>query len=121
MQPLLLSTLAWLCVPRFSHDTSTCRSVGSTVRHDAMLTGATLSHAGNAESERAAARNKSLWRPMDRKWDNSPVGHPGGDGGMAVLRFKHDTSSCRNVLSAAVHDAKPPYSTLSHAIISESE
>ena len=28
-----------------------CRSVGSTIRHDAMLTGATLSHAGNAETE----------------------------------------------------------------------
>ena len=41
-----------MAVPRVSHDTSTCRSVGSTVRHDAMLTGATLSHTGNADSLR---------------------------------------------------------------------
>ena len=34
-----------------SHDTGSGRSVGSTVRHGAMLTGATLSHAYNAESE----------------------------------------------------------------------
>ena len=40
---------------------------------------------------------------------------------MAVLRFKHATSSCRSVLSADVHNAKPPYSTLSHTVISESE
>ena len=43
------------------------------------------------------------------------------DGGMAVLRFKHDTSSCRSVLGTAGHDAKPPYSALIHAVISESE
>ena len=40
-----------MAVPHVSHDTRSCRSVGSTVRHDAMLTGATLSHAGNTESE----------------------------------------------------------------------
>ena len=40
-----------MAVPHVSHDTSTCRSIGSTVRHDAKLTGATLSHAGNAEAE----------------------------------------------------------------------
>ena len=40
-----------MAVPRVSHDTRSCRSVGNTIRHDAMLTGATLSHAGNAETE----------------------------------------------------------------------
>ena len=82
-----------MAVWRLDHVTNSGRSAGSTVRHDAKLSNATLSHTGNAESERAAARNKSLSRPMDRKWDNSPVGHPGGDGGMAVLRFKDDNRS----------------------------
>ena len=40
-----------VAVPRFSRDTGSCRSVGSTVRHDAMLTGDSLSQADNAESE----------------------------------------------------------------------
>ena len=40
-----------MAVPRFSHDTRSCRSVGSTVRHDAMLTGDSLNLAGNAETE----------------------------------------------------------------------
>ena len=40
---------------------------------------------------------------------------------MAVPRFKHATSSCRSVLRTAVHDAKPPYSALSQAVISESK
>ena len=40
-----------VAVPRFSRDTSSCRSVGSTIRHDAMLTADPLSHAGNAETE----------------------------------------------------------------------
>ena len=40
-----------MAVPRFSRDTRSCRSVGSTVGHDAMLTGDSLSHTGNAETE----------------------------------------------------------------------
>ena len=40
-----------MAVPRFSRDTRSCRSVGSIVRHDAMLTGDTLSQADNAETE----------------------------------------------------------------------
>ena len=40
---------------------------------------------------------------------------------MAAGRFKHATSSCRSVLGTAGHDAKPPYSALIHAVISESE
>ena len=40
-----------MAVPHVSHDTRSCRSVGSTMEHDSMLTGATLSHAGNAETE----------------------------------------------------------------------
>ena len=40
-----------MAVPRFSHDTRSCRSVGSTVGHDAMLTGDFCSHSGNAETE----------------------------------------------------------------------
>ena len=43
---------------RLDHVANSGRSAGSTVRHDAKLTADTLSHAGNAESERAAARNK---------------------------------------------------------------
>ena len=39
-----------MAVPHASHDTRRGRSVGSTVRHDAMLTGATLSHAVISES-----------------------------------------------------------------------
>ena len=39
-----------MAVPHVSRDTRSCRSVGSTVRHDAMLTGATLSHAVISES-----------------------------------------------------------------------
>ena len=39
-----------MAVPHVSHDTRSCRSVGSTVRHDAMLTGATLSHTVISES-----------------------------------------------------------------------
>ena len=40
-----------MAVPHVSRDTRSCRSVGSTIRHDAMLTGDSLSHAGNAEAE----------------------------------------------------------------------
>ena len=36
---------------RLDHVTSSGRSAGSTDRHDAKLTGAPLSHAGNAEAE----------------------------------------------------------------------
>ena len=39
-----------MAVPHVSHDTRSCRSVGSTVRHDAMLTVATLSHTVISES-----------------------------------------------------------------------
>ena len=40
-----------VAVPHITHDIRSCRSVGSTIRHDAMLTGDSLSHAGNAETE----------------------------------------------------------------------
>ena len=40
-----------VAVPHVSHDTRSFRSGGNTVGHDAMLTGDSLSHAGNAESE----------------------------------------------------------------------
>ena len=40
-----------MAVPHVGHDIRSCRSVGSTIRHDAKLTDATLSHADNAESE----------------------------------------------------------------------
>ena len=40
-----------MAVSHVSHDTKRCRSVGSTIRHDAMLTGDSLSLAGNAETE----------------------------------------------------------------------
>ena len=40
-----------VAVPHVSRDTRSCRSVGSTIRHDAMLTGATLSQADSAETE----------------------------------------------------------------------
>ena len=40
-----------MAVPHVSHDTRSCRSVGGTIRHDAMLTGDSLSHVGNAETE----------------------------------------------------------------------
>ena len=41
--------------------------------------------------------------------------------GMAVPRFRHATRSFKSVLSPAGDDAKPPYSALRHADISESE
>ena len=40
-----------MAVWRLDHVTDSGSSVGSTVRHDAMLTADSLSHAGNAESE----------------------------------------------------------------------
>ena len=40
-----------MAVPHVSHDIRSCRSVGSTVRHDAKLTADSLSHAGNAEAD----------------------------------------------------------------------
>ena len=40
-----------MAVWRLDHVAHSGRSVSSTIRHDAMLTGATLSHAGNAETE----------------------------------------------------------------------
>ena len=40
-----------MAVPHVSHDIKSCRSVGRTVRHDAKLTGDSLSHAGIAETE----------------------------------------------------------------------
>ena len=46
----MVAQLVGMAVPRFSRNTSSCRSVGSTVRHDAMLTGATLSHTVISES-----------------------------------------------------------------------
>ena len=40
-----------MAVWRLDHVTSSGRSAGSTDRYDAKLTGATLSHAGNAKTE----------------------------------------------------------------------
>ena len=40
-----------MAVPHVSHHVRSCRSVSSTVRHDAKLTADSLSHAGNAETE----------------------------------------------------------------------
>ena len=38
-------------VPHISHHVRSCRSVGSTVRHEAKLTADSLSHTGNAEAD----------------------------------------------------------------------
>ena len=43
-----------MAVPRFSRDTRSCRSVGSTITHDAKLTADSLGHPGNAETESVA-------------------------------------------------------------------
>ena len=40
-----------MAVPHVGRDIRSCRSVGSTVGHDAKLTRDSLSHAGNAETE----------------------------------------------------------------------
>ena len=51
MQARLLSTIVGMAAWRLDHVTSSGRSAGSTVRHDAKLTADSLSHAGNAEAE----------------------------------------------------------------------
>ena len=40
-----------MAVPLVSHNTRSCRGVGSTITHDAKLTADSLRPAGNAESE----------------------------------------------------------------------
>ena len=106
-----------MAVWRLNHVTSTCRSAGSTDRHDAKLTGAMLSHAGNAETERAAPRNKLLWRPSLRRHASSVAQHVG----MAVWRLVHGTNSCRSDGGIIGRDAKLPEDTRNHADISGSE
>ena len=109
-----------MAVPRFSHDTRSCRSVGSTVRQDAMLTGATFSQADNAEAERAAARNKCpkpLWRPSLRRHATFVAQHVG----MAVPHVSRDTKSCRSVGSTIRHDAMLTGDWLTQADNAESE
>ena len=49
-----------MAVRRLSHVADSCSIAGSSIRHDAKLPDDTLSHADNAESEGAAARNKAL-------------------------------------------------------------
>ena len=73
-----------MAVPHVGHNIRSCRSVASTVRHDAMLTADSLSHAGNAEAESAAA-----WRPSVRRQASSVAQHVG----MAVWRLDHVTNS----------------------------
>ena len=100
-----------MAVWRLDHATSTGRSAGGTVRHDARLMGAMLSHAGNAETERAAPRNKLLWRPSLRRHATLVA----QDVGMAVPHVSHDTRSCRSVGSTIRHDAMLTGDSLSHA------
>ena len=107
-----------MAVPRVSRDTRSCRSVGSTIGHDAKPTRDSCSHAGNAESESAAARNnKPLWRPPLRRHATLVAQHVG----MAVPRVSHDTRSCRSVSSTIRHDAMLTGATLSHADNAETE
>ena len=100
-----------MAVPRFSRDTRSCRSVGSTIGRAARRAGATLTEAAEAETERAAARNKCpkpLWRPSLKRHATLVAQHVG----MAVPRFSHNTSSCRSVGSTIRHDAMLTGATL---------
>ena len=106
-----------MAVPHVGHNIRSCRSVASTVRHDAMLTTDSLSHAGNAEAESAAARNKPSWRPSVRRHASSVAQHVG----MAVWRLDHVTNSGRSAGSTVRHDAKLSRATLSHADNAESQ
>ena len=106
-----------MAVWRLGHITNSGRSAGSTVRHDAKLTVDSLSHAGNAEAERAAARNKPSWGASLRRQGSSVAQHVG----MAVPHVSHGIRSCRSVGSTVRHDAKLSHTTLSHASNAETE
>ena len=90
-----------MAVWRLDHVTNSGRSAGSTIRHDAKLTADSLSHAGNAETESAAPRNKPLWRPSLRRHATFVAQHVG----MAVPHVSRDTRSCRQ--SGAVKRVSP--------------
>ena len=100
-----------MAVAHVGHNIRSCRSVGSTVRHDAKLTVDSLSHADNAETERAAARSKPLWWSSLRQHASSVA----QDIVMAAWRLGHGTNSCRSVGSTVRHDAKLTVDSLSHA------
>ena len=106
-----------MAVWRLDHVTNSGRSAGRTVRHDAKLSRATLSHAGNAEAESAAARNKPSWRPSVRRHASSVAQHVG----MAVRRPGHAPNRGRSAGSAVRHDAMLTVDSLSHAGNAEAE
>ena len=104
---------------RLDHVTNSCTSAGSTDRHDAKLSHATLSHADNAESEGAAARTQqSLVAVTSLRRHARSVAHSDG---MAVRRLGHVTRSCESNVSIIRRDAKLSHATLSHADNAESE
>ena len=106
-----------MAVWRLDHVTNSGRSAGSTVRHDAKLSRATLSHAGNAGAESAAARNKPSWRPSVGRCGSSVA----QDDGMAVPHVGHTIRSCRSVASTVRHDAMLTADSISHAGNAETE
>ena len=106
-----------MAVWQLDHGTNSCRSAGSIIGRDAKLPDATLSHADNAESESAAARNKAMWRSSLTQHARSVA----QDDGMAAWRLDHVTNSCRTAGITVRHDAKLPHATLSHAHHAESE
>ena len=106
-----------MAVPHVGHTIRSCRSVSSTVRHNAKLTVDSLSHAGNAEAESAAARNKPSWRPSVRRHARPVAQHVG----MAVWRLDHVTNSGRSAGSTVRHNAKLSQATLSHTGNPEAE
>ena len=97
------------------------------VGHDDKLPRATISHANNAESERAgtrnaesesaAPRNKPLWRSSLRRHARSVA----QDVGMAVWRLDHVTNSGRSAGSTVKHDVQLTVDSLSHAGNAEDE
>ena len=104
---------------RLDHVTNSCSSAGSTVRHDAKLSHATLSHADNADSLQFAARYKHLylWRASVRRHAR-PVAQ---DGVTAAWRLDHVTNSGRSAGSTVRHDAKLTGDSLSLAGNPEAE
>ena len=100
-----------MAVWRLDHVTNSGRSAGSTVRHDAKLTADSLSQAGNAETERAAARNKPSQGASVRQHASSVA----QDIVMAVWRLGHVTNSGRSAGSTVRHDAKLTADSLSQA------
>ena len=106
-----------MAVWRLGHVTNSGRSAGSTVRHDAKLTVDSLTQAGNAETERAAARNKPSWGASFRQHASSVA----QDIVMAVWRLGHVTNSGKSAGSTVGHDAKLTVDSLSHADNAESE